>query len=143
MPAIPIVSGSIEAAEAAGLHRGRHRELRSFGRINPRHATPARLDVPAGCLFASASPDARSLDWCTARVKQEFAVAGGALDRAFDDADHGPAGLRPDPGRHPLADRLVNGGVAHDAALADRGRAGLELRLDQRDELRPVGGQRQ
>ena len=42
-----------------------------------------------------------------------------------------------------LADRAVNRRVAHDAALADLLAAGLELRLDQRDQLGPLGGQRQ
>jgi hypothetical protein len=37
---------------------------------------------------------------------------------------------------------LVHGAIAHDAFLDQRA-AGLELRLDQRDELRRFAGQRE
>ena len=38
---------------------------------------------------------------------------------------------------------LLDRGIAHHAALADMLATGLELRLDQRDELGPLGGERE
>ena len=66
--------------------------------------------------------------------EQEFGIAVAAGDRRGDDAEHAPA-ERGDESRDVGADRGVHGGVAHDAFL-DLRRAGLELRLDQRDKLR-------
>src|SRR5579872_3825312 len=74
---------------------------------------------------------------------QELAVAGGTKHRALGDADHGPARLIAEPGGDAVADRLVHRRVAHDPALPDLARAGLELRLDQRHERRALGRQRQ
>src|ERR1044071_288136 len=92
---------------------------------------PARSRVPARHPF---TPE---LIEPAAGIKQEFAIAGRTLDRAFGNADDAPAGLRRDPGRDALADRAVNRRVAHDAALSDLSRSGFELRLDQRDETAP------
>ena len=51
------------------------------------------------------------------------------------DAEHGPA-LRFNPGLGLGADALVNGRIADDAALPHFLAPRLELRLDQRDQLR-------
>ena len=51
------------------------------------------------------------------------------------DPQHGPA-LQFNPGFGLGADALVDRGIADDAALADFLAPGLELRLDQRDQLR-------
>src|SRR5437016_12459376 len=76
-------------------------------------------------------------------IYQEFAVAGRPGDRAFRDAGDMPAGLRPEPGRDPLANGAVDRRIAHDPALADLLWTSLELRFDQCDERRVLGGQRQ
>ena len=78
-----------------------------------------------------------------AGIEQKFAVAFGAEDRAFDDPDHRPARLRGDPRGGALADFAMDRRVAHDAAFADLRGAGLELRLDQRHQLRLLGGERE
>jgi hypothetical protein len=62
--------------------------------------------------------------------------------RTVDDTDNRPT-LALDPRRRSLAHGMMNCRVADNAAFADRLRAGLELRLDQRDEQRPGLGQRQ
>src|SRR5438874_11228044 len=87
-------------------------------------------------------PSSPSLS-AAAGIEQEFSVASGAEDRAFDDPDHGPGGLGCDPGRGALAGVAMNLRVAHDAALADTLAADLELRLDERHQLGVLGGERQ
>src|SRR5207248_10942866 len=87
-------------------------------RHRPATPRPDLSQSPAAALIAAAG------------VEQELAVAGRAGDRAFDDPDHPPAGLRPQPSDDAGADRLLNGRGPHDPALTNLFRPGLELRLD-------------
>mgnify|MGYP004712087101 CR=1 FL=1 len=69
-----------------------------------------------------------------ARGEQELAVAGPGGHRRGDEAEHRepePFERRP----HLVADGRVHRLVAHDAAASDPLAPGLELRLDQRDEM--------
>src|SRR5438309_7097177 len=59
----------------------------------------------------------------------------GPGDRTWSDPEHPPA-LGFYPRRALRADTFMDGGVADDTALADLLPPGLELRLDQRDDLR-------
>src|SRR5215470_17590849 len=67
---------------------------------------------------------------------QEFLVPFGAFDRAVDKTQHAPTRLRGEP----IGDRSAHLGmqirIAHDAALAHAALADLELRLDQRHQMR-------
>ena len=76
----------------------------------------------------------------TRRSEQEFGIAVAAVDRRGDYPEHAPA-ERDDELRDIVADGGMNSGIAHDAFF-DGARAGLELRLDQRDELRGSFGER-
>src|SRR3546814_3879298 len=64
----------------------------------------------------------------------------GSGDRAGDDAfDLPPPGKRPIP--HFAAHPFMDGGIAHDAALADFLPPRLELRLDEGDQARAGAGE--
>src|SRR5690348_17389711 len=78
----------------------------------------------------------------TNRADQKLDVTFGAADRAFDDTKNTPA-LRREPGGDPVADLAMQRRIAHHAAFADAVWANLELRLDQRHEIRLLLGQRQ
>src|SRR5262249_57698722 len=68
---------------------------------------------------------------------QELAIALSAGDRAIGEPDHAPARLSAEPVGNASANLLVQTGIADDSAFADIGRADLELRLDESDQLRP------
>ena len=72
---------------------------------------------------------------------QIFHIALGAGDRAFGDAEHRPAGKPVEPAPDTLANRLAHGLVADHAALPHIPAGGLELGLDQGDEMGFGGGQ--
>ena len=69
-----------------------------------------------------------------AGVEEEFEVARGTPDRAFDGADEPPIRLSLDPAGNALANPPMNDRVADDAAFADLAGSSLELRLDQCDQ---------
>src|SRR5262245_23343179 len=85
-----------------------------------------------GCRSCSAARDLAAAPG----GDQELAVAVGAGDRAVGDADHAPTGLTAEPRDDAGANPAVQVGIADDAAFADLAGADLELRLDERDELR-------
>src|SRR5580704_6139501 len=71
----------------------------------------------------------------TLGLDEKFAIAVAAGDRRRHDTADAPA----EPGQEGfdvVADRGVDGRIAHDALL-DVAAAGLELRLDQRNQRRP------
>lgn len=70
-------------------------------------------------------------------------VALGAEDMAFGEAEHPPAGQAVEPGGDLPTDLVVQGRVAHHAALADARLADLELRLDQGDQTCALSGRRE
>src|ERR1700744_3391524 len=76
----------------------------------------------------------------TSRAEEEFAVAVTALDRRWEHLDVGAAELFRER-RDLVADLLVHGGVADDAALAVFALR-LELRLDQRQQMHRRGRER-
>ena len=67
-------------------------------------------------------------------MREELDVAVGTGDRRRDDRAHAEPGSSR-PATTSLDDRAPDVGVAHDAAFADTRPPGLELRLDQQDEL--------
>ena len=95
------------------------------------------IDRPCG-VSAMPSPrwPRRAMVSCsvTRGTQQELGIAVAAFDRRGDDADNAPA-ERGDETRNVVANRRAHGDVSHDAFL-ERRAAGLELRFDQRDQLR-------
>src|SRR3546814_13882613 len=70
---------------------------------------------------------------------QKFDIAFGTRDRAFDQAEDGPA-FRFEPCAHIAAHPAMDRRVAPDALLAALVPRGLELRLDARDHPRARPG---
>ena len=68
-------------------------------------------------------------------VEEEFAIAGCAGDGRRRHR-HAAEAHRLGVGRDAGDDRLVHGRIGDEAALADFVAAGLELRLDERDDIR-------
>jgi hypothetical protein len=66
-------------------------------------------------------------------MQEELPVPFGPADGALDDGGSEAKGL--DARLHAVARRLMLGGIAHDASLADLTFANFELRLDQDDHL--------
>src|SRR6185503_10625643 len=77
----------------------------------------------------------------TGGPEQKFGVAVAARNGRGDDVDNAPAERCYGRGNS-VADVAMDCDVAHDAALQRRA-PGLELRLDQRDQLRRRARQRQ
>ena len=99
---------------------------RGSGRPDPRPG--GRLRPPQGCRVAPI---------------RNSRLPAGPEQRARHDSQHSPAGQAAQPGSDLVADPLVQGRIAHDAALAHLPLADLELRLDQRHEPCRRLGQRQ
>ena len=67
-------------------------------------------------------------------MDEELDVAVGAAQRRRHHVDHVEPGVA-QAVAHLAEHRAVHVGIAHDAALADPGAAGFELRLHQQHEL--------
>jgi hypothetical protein len=78
-----------------------------------------------------------------AGIEQEFPISLWAEDRTFDNPHDNPTRLRRDPGGGALAHLAVDRRVAHHPTFADTLSAGLELRLDERDERGLFGRERE
>jgi hypothetical protein len=74
----------------------------------------------------------------TAGSEQKLDVAGTTLKRRGNHIHYAPTCSRIDPCADTIDGALAGRGVADDAALSDRSRTRLELRLDQSDEPRSL-----
>src|SRR5471030_2110004 len=116
------------------------------GRVDASTWWPIVACPTSGC---SRPTSRRSRPWPTTTssasrapcADQELLVALCARDRAFGDAEDRPARLPGEPRGNSVDDFLVQFRLAHDAALAHPALADLELRLDQRCEMRPRTGE--
>src|SRR5215217_4642124 len=74
---------------------------------------------------------------------EEFGIAFSAHDGRSNDTDDMPFGNGSQPARDVIADVSVDSAIANDAGARDRFAAGLELRLDKRDEKGAGTGERE